>query len=73
MPLKDQSDSIVNHVNFVNITTKYQNLRKSLHIYINFSISKLTHQIAGLILGLCPANERRRYKVTPSLIDWTQT
>ena len=28
---------------------------------------------AGLILGLHPANERRRYKVTPSLIGWTQT
>ena len=29
--------------------------------------------IAGLILGSCPANERRRYKVTPSLIGWAQT
>ena len=28
---------------------------------------------AGLILGLPPANERRRYKVTPSLIGWAQT
>ena len=28
---------------------------------------------AELILGLRPANERRRYKVTPSLIDWAQT
>ena len=28
---------------------------------------------AGLILGLHPANERRRYKVTPSLIGWAQT
>ena len=28
---------------------------------------------AGLILGLRPANERRRYKVTPSLIGWVQT
>ena len=28
--------------------------------------------ISGLILGLCPANERCRYKVTPSLISWTQ-
>ena len=27
----------------------------------------------GLILGLCPANERRRYKVTPSLIGWAHT
>ena len=28
---------------------------------------------SGLILDLHPANERRRYKVTPSLIGWTQT
>ena len=28
---------------------------------------------AGLILGLHPANVRRRYKVTPSLIGWAQT
>ena len=27
----------------------------------------------GLILGLQPANERRRYKLTPSLIVWVQT
>ena len=27
----------------------------------------------GLILGLRPANERRRYKETPSLIAWAQT
>ena len=27
----------------------------------------------GLIRGLCPANERRRYKITPSLIGYTQT
>ena len=29
--------------------------------------------MTGLILGLCPANERRRYKVTPSLIGCSQT
>ena len=28
---------------------------------------------AGLILGLRPANERRRYFVTTSLIGWAQT
>ena len=28
---------------------------------------------SGLILGLHPANERRRYKVRPSLIGWVQT
>ena len=27
----------------------------------------------GLILALRPANKRRRYKVTPSLIGWAQT
>ena len=30
------------------------------------------YTISGLILGLRPANERRRYKVT-SLIGWAQT
>ena len=30
-------------------------------------------EIAGMILGLRPANERRRYKVTPCLIGWAQT
>ena len=29
--------------------------------------------LTGMILGLLPANERRRYKVTPSLIGWAQT
>ena len=28
---------------------------------------------AGLILGFCPANERRRYFATTSLIGWVQT
>ena len=29
--------------------------------------------VSGLNLGLCPANERRRYDVTLSLIGWAQT
>ena len=29
--------------------------------------------IAGLVLGLQPANKRRRYKVTPPAIGWAQT
>ena len=29
--------------------------------------------IPGLILGMHPVNERRRYKVTPSPIGWVQT
>ena len=31
------------------------------------------HAIPWLILGLHAANQRRRYKVTPSLIGWAQT
>ena len=34
---------------------------------------KVNKGVAGLILGLHPANERRRYKVTPSPIGWAQT
>ena len=30
-------------------------------------------EYTGLTLGLCPANERRRYFVTTSLIGWAQT
>ena len=29
--------------------------------------------LTGLILRLRPANERRRYKVMPSLIGWAKT
>ena len=36
-------------------------------------IRRFQCSIAGLILGLRPANERRRYFVTPSLIGWAQT
>ena len=36
-------------------------------VFTNLRIS------TGLILGLHPANERRRHKVTPSLIGWAQT
>ena len=36
-------------------------------------IQPIHHEYTGLILGLRPANERRRYKVTPPLIGWAQT
>ena len=35
--------------------------------------SRIETCLSELILGLYPANERRRYKVTPSLIGWAQT
>ena len=38
-------------------------------IFIRFQLWSTT----GLLLGLRPANERRRYKVTPSLICWAQS
>ena len=36
-------------------------------------VMEIPYLYTGLILGLCPANERRRYKVTSSLICWAQT
>ena len=36
-------------------------------------LEKISQRYTGLILGLHPANERRRYKVTPSLIGRAQT
>ena len=43
----------------------------ALFLQNNTSISVGGH-LPGLILGLCPANERRRYFVTASLIGWAQ-
>ena len=52
------------------------------NVCANLQISRLpfpmtsTYQrkcITVLVLGLRPANERRRYEVTPSLIGWGQT
>ena len=36
-----------------------------------FILGNVKH--TGLILGLCPVNERRHYSVTPFLIGWAQT
>ena len=46
-------------------------MNKSI-MYSKIHIANI-HDDAGLILGLRPANERHRYKVTPSLIGWAQT
>ena len=40
--------------------------------YLRFMDSGVVFTL-GLILGLRPANERRRYKVRASLIGWAQT
>ena len=55
-------------------------LKSVLGYRVAFGSTKLTKcrfrsdpPAPGLILGLHPANERRRYKVTPPLIGWAQT
>ena len=45
---------------------------KTRYAGVTFDI-KIHIHVTGLILGLHPANERRRYNVTPSLIGWAQT
>ena len=49
-----------------------------LNNFIMFLMGRISEEnfvyiCSGLILGLRLANERRRYKVTPSLIGWAQT
>ena len=51
----------------------FDDLRPSAQDYCELSPSTVGIIITGLILGLFPAIERRRYKVTPSLIGWAQT
>ena len=50
---------------------------KDESVQIVFDVFQLAYAICvtytGLILGLCPANGRRRYKVKPSLIGWVET
>ena len=48
-------------------------LNSSLSTSVVVEMTIFSTTCAGLILGLRPANERRRYKVTPSLIGWAQT
>ena len=45
------------------------------HRCIDMTCSIMNHTIefSGPILGLRPANERRRYKVTTSHVGWAQT
>ena len=51
------------------------NIFKCISVSENaWTASKISlRSVPGLILDLHPANERRRYKVTPSLIGWAQT
>ena len=55
--------------NHVNVTWDIVPRFELLHGPVSIQCEAIT----GLILGLHPANERRRYKVTPSLIGWAQT
>ena len=47
-------------------------MAKSIKVtfWIQDTMIAITDILPGLILDLRPANERRRYKVTPSLIGW---
>ena len=47
--------------------------RLLVHVRTVRTKGNMTSHNTGLILGLHPSNERRRYKVTPSLMGWVQT
>ena len=47
-------------------------LSQPKYVYTIAGRDYLLYAQSGLILGLRPGNERRRYKVRPSLIGWAQ-
>ena len=58
----------------IHLKLKSQEIPFSKILFIVFrSFGRIWYIASGLILGLCPANERRCYKVTLSLIGWVQT
>ena len=61
---KHGSDNKVDYIYFVDLAHEVQTL---------FNDRTTITMVTELILGLRPGNERRRYKVTPSLIGWVQT
>ena len=52
---------------------KHQNVFQKCYILNQYNTIASIYNNTRLILGLRPANERRRYKVTTSLIGWAQT
>ena len=64
--LQNFSCEIINHIFFMQVQ-KCKFLQDLDYELINLLWN------TRLILGLRPANERRRYKVTPSPIGWAQT
>ena len=54
---------------FAHSSDKYWNIMDKLGLQVGFIYLALP----GLIPGLHQANERRRYKVTPSIVGWAQT
>ena len=53
----------------------YENeeLLADIYLQVGQLIVSVVLSVSGLILGLHPASERRRYNGTPSLIGWGQT
>ena len=62
-------------INWVRNNSKDYYCKAGNGIHVGFMETKYaaTAACASLILGLCPANERRRYFVTTSLTGWAQT
>ena len=59
------------HLSLISVMTADDLVPHRHQVICNHHADK--HQLVSRpILGLCPANERRCYKVTPSLIGWAQ-
>ena len=62
-------NSNIKWISWAAINTEFVDLA----LQVTADMTEGKHDSSGLILGLHPANVRRRYKVTPSLIGWAQT
>ena len=63
------------NVGMVTTDGKYHITKNVLYIWLlrAHTITPKVALLSRMTLGLRPVNERRRYKVTPSLIGWAKT
>ena len=66
-------DSIKTMIFLSQFAKRVFNLIKCRFVWSVIFPAALPVFVTGLILGLCTANEKCLYKVTPSLIGWSQT
>ena len=71
--IRDDTWNVLNMLHIIPNLEKDGLIQTSSEADLTTKTKQITTKPSRLILGLYPANERRRYNVTPSLIGWEQT